>query len=70
LFFFLSVLFALFFLLFTLIVRSDVLRKFDFNMTVRIQDRIPIKFDDFFSFLSVIGRFETSIIILLVLLFF
>lgn len=57
------------FLLFTLIVRSDFLRPFDFNTTVRLQDDIPVRFDEFFSFLSVIGRFEFSITLLLVILF-
>lgn len=56
------------FALFTLIVRSDVLRPFDFNMTVRIQDQIPVRFDEFFSLLSILGRFEVSIAILLLLL--
>lgn len=68
-FFFFSILFAFFFLLLTLIVRADILRHFDFNMTVRIQDKVPVKFDDFFSLLSVVGRFETSIVILLLILF-
>lgn len=62
---------SLFFLfcLFTIIVRSDVLRPFDFNTTVRLQDDVPIRFDEFFSLLSVIGRFEFTIIALLVILF-
>lgn len=58
------------FILFTLIVRADILRQFDFNTTVRLQDDIPVKFDDFFSFLSVIGRFEASVIILITVLLF
>jgi len=53
---------------FTFIVRSDVLRSFDFNTTVRLQDDIPLRFDEFFSFLSVTGRFELSMIILVVIL--
>ena len=62
-----------FFILFgliTLLVQADLLRSFDFNTTVRLQDDVPIKFDGFFSFLSVVGRFEFSITILLVILFF
>ncbi len=66
----LGVLFFVLFTVFTLIVKSDVLRPFDFDTTVRIQEHIPKKVDGFFSFLSVFGRFETSIIVLLVILFF
>jgi undecaprenyl-diphosphatase len=54
--------------LFTIIVKKDVLRHFDFDTTVKLQAHIPVKFDDFFSFLSVSGRFETSIVILLLAL--
>lgn len=53
----------------TLLVRADMLRAFDFNTTVRLQNNIPLRVDGFFSFLSVIGRFETSIAILLIILF-
>jgi membrane-associated phospholipid phosphatase len=66
----LGILFFGMFTAFTFIVRSDVLRSFDFNSTVKIQDKIPVRFDNFFSFLSVTGRFEFSIIILLVVLLF
>lgn len=65
----LSILFFAFFLLFTFIVRSDVLRGFDFDSTVKLQARIPLRIDPFFSWLSVIGRFETTIVILLIVLF-
>lgn len=63
-----GVLFSLLFVLFTLIVKSDALRHFDFDSTVRLQAHIPVRFDDFFSSLSVAGRFETSIVILLIAL--
>lgn len=43
---------------FTLWVRADHLRSFDFDTTVRIQNITPLRIDSFFSFLSVIGRFE------------
>lgn len=56
------------FVLFTIIVRSDVLRAFDFNTTVRLQDDIPVRIDDLFSLLSVFGRFEFSIVILIAIL--
>jgi len=60
----------LLFVIFTFIVRADVLRPFDFDTTVRIQDDVPVRFDGFFSFLSVIGRFEFSVAVLLAILFF
>lgn len=69
LFLVMGALFAFLFLFFTLMVRADMLRSFDFNTTVRLQNNIPLRVDGFFSFLSVIGRFETSIAILLVILF-
>lgn len=56
------------FVIFTLLVRADFLRSFDFNMTVRIQDDIPLRFDAFFSTLSVIGRFEWMVVYLVILL--
>lgn len=68
-FFVLSILFFFLFLLVTVIVRADILRGWDFDTTVRLQDDIPVRFDGFFSWLSVIGRFETSLIILLIVLF-
>lgn len=58
------------FVLFTFIVRADLLRKFDFDTTVRLQDDIPVRFDDFFSLLSVVGRFEFSIVALILILVF
>lgn len=63
----------LFFTAITLFVRADLLDNWDFDMTVKLQDRIPIRFDEFFSFLSVAGRFEYTFGILLtlcILLFF
>ena len=58
LFFGLSILAFILFIIFTLIVREDILNNFDFNTTVRLQNHIPIKFDEFFSSLSLIGSFE------------
>lgn len=68
LFFCLSALLLILFFAFTLLVRSDVLRSFDFNSTVRLQAKVPLRFDDFFSFLSVAGRFEFTGGILLIAL--
>lgn len=58
------------FVLFTFIVRADLLRKFDFDTTVRLQDDIPVRFDNLFSLLSVVGRFEFSIVALILILVF
>ncbi len=66
----LGIIFLGMFIAFTFIVRSDVLRPFDFNTTVRLQDDIPLRFDPFFSFLSVTGRFEFSMVILILILLF
>lgn len=66
----LGIIFFGMFTAFTFIVRSDVLRQFDFNTTVRLQDDIPLRFDEFFSFLSVAGRFEFSMVILILILLF
>ncbi len=66
----LGVIFFGMFTAFTFIVRSDILRQFDFNTTVRLQDDIPLRFDEFFSFLSVAGRFEFSLVVLILILIF
>lgn len=68
---FISGIFLLFmFFAFTLWVRADHLRSFDFDTTVRIQNQTPLRLDPIFSFLSVIGRFEytaTALFIVLLL---
>lgn len=57
-FFLIGVSFLFLFFAFTLWVRADHLRSFDFDTTVRIQNITPIRADSFFSLLSVVGRFE------------
>jgi membrane-associated phospholipid phosphatase len=64
----LGVLFILFFFFFTLQVRSDNLRSFDFDTTVRLQNITPVRVDSFFSFLSVVGRFEYTTAVLAIFL--
>ncbi len=39
-------------------VRANMLTAFDFDATVRLQDDIPVRFDSFFSTISILGRFE------------
>lgn len=60
--------FLFLFFAFTLLVRTDALRSFDFNTTVRLQNNIPLRVDPYFSFLSVIGRFEWVMVILGIIL--
>lgn len=43
---------------FTYLVNKNFFTSFDFDMTVKLQDRIPLRFDAFLSALSVLGRFE------------
>jgi membrane-associated phospholipid phosphatase len=58
------------FILFSKLVNRDLFTRFDFDTTVKLQDRIPRRFDEFFSTLSLIGAFEiTTIVLILVLVF-
>lgn len=59
----------IFFVSFSLLVKEDHFKSFDFDMTVKIQDNIPRSFDTIFSTFSLIGSFETTLIILLAILF-
>ncbi len=59
-----------FFILFSYFVHKDLLTRFDFNTTVRLQDHIGRQFDSAFSFLSDIGAFEIMLGFLLVVLVF
>jgi membrane-associated phospholipid phosphatase len=56
------------FVFFSYLVHKDLLLQFDFNTTVRLQDNIPRRFDDPFSFLSDFGKFEVMTIVLLILI--
>lgn len=58
----------LLFVLFSYFVAREVLVPFDFDTTVKLQDNVPRRFDDPFSLLSDLGKFEVSIIVLVVLL--
>ena len=66
---FFSVSFFVLFILFTYIVRQDYLNQFDFDTTVRLQNHIPKKYDNYLSSLSLIGSFEilAGLIFLIVL---
>lgn len=49
---------------FSFLVKEDVLKQFDFDMSVRIQSNVPIRIDPYLSILSLLGSFEGTIIIL------
>lgn len=66
--FFLGLLIFLSFVFFSYLVNKDVFIQLDFNTTVRLQDNVSRRFDKVFSFLSAIGAFEISTLILLILL--
>lgn len=65
--FFLSLLFAFFFLLFTYIVKKDILKQFDFDYAVKIQDRIPEGFYGVLATVSIAAQAEVLFFALLVL---
>lgn len=56
------------FILFSFLVHKNLFTVFDFDTTVRLQSHVSRRFDEFFSFLSLIGRFEIMAIALVVIL--
>lgn len=48
------------FILLSYLVHKDKFNQFDFDMTVKLQDRLPRKLDLPFSILSVVGLFEVT----------
>src|SRR3989344_5280785 len=56
------------FVFFSYLVHKDLFTAFDFNTTVRLQDNISRRFDEPFSLLSEIGKFEPMIILLIIIL--
>ena len=58
---------AIFYVL-SFLVKEDVFTRFDFDMTVRIQNRIPVGIDPYLSWFSLLGSFEVTLGILLVLI--
>ena len=59
-----SAFFFFLFVIFTLLVRANLFNSFDFNMTHRLQNNIPLRLDPYFSTFSILGRFEFTIIVL------
>lgn len=68
---FLSGVFLFFaFIVFSYLVHRNHFTQTDFNTTVRLQDKMPRRFDNIFSTLSDIGKVEIMSIVLLVVLVF
>lgn len=66
--FVLGLFFCVLFIVFTFIVKRDVLTGFDFDTTVRLQNNIPQRFDPILSSFSIVGKFEVMLIALCILL--
>jgi membrane-associated phospholipid phosphatase len=64
----LSLLGAIGFLVVTMLVRADLLRKVDFDMTVLIQNAVPHSLDAFFTWFGVIAKFQIIVPALVILL--
>lgn len=54
----LASLFFISFIVFTFVVKAELLNTFDFDTTVKLQDRVPHQYDSLLSFFSLIGSFE------------
>jgi len=56
------------FIFFSFLVHKDIFFQFDFDTTVRLQDKIPRRFDEALSVFSDIGNFEPVLVFLLAIL--
>lgn len=56
------------FVFFSYLVHKDVFTHFDFDMTVRLQDKLPRRVDGIFSFFSILGSFQVMVVILAIFL--
>src|SRR3989344_7908491 len=63
-----GILVFLLFVLFSYLTNKDLFTQFDFDNTVKLQDNISRRFDTPFSTLSLIGSFEISSLLLLILI--
>lgn len=59
-YFILGALLLAFFYAFSFAVKGDIFTRFDFDMTVRIQNRIPVRIDPYLSWFSLLGSFEAT----------
>lgn len=64
-----SLIFALVFIVFSYSVAKEVWQQLDFDTTVKLQDRIPRRFDDYFSYFSVLGSAEVTVSIIAIFIF-
>lgn len=64
---FLSLVTFFVFILFSYTVAKEYWQQIDFDLTVKIQDRIPRDFDQFFSYFSLLGSAEVTVLIALVM---
>lgn len=69
-YFILGAIFLVFFALFTVIAKLDLLTSFDFNTTVKMQNHTPHKLFYPLSLLSLLARFDVIFILLLIYAFF
>lgn len=59
--FLLSIFSLLTFILFSYTVAKEIWQQFDFDTTVKLQDRIPRKYDQVFSYFSLLGSVEVTV---------
>lgn len=64
----LSLLFTIFFTGFSYTVAKEMWQRIDFDTTVKIQDKIPRRLDEYLSFFSVLGSAEVTISICIVMM--
>lgn len=57
-----------FFVFFSYLVHKNIFLQFDFDTTVRLQDKISRRFDGAFSLLTLVGNFEVVTLFLLIIL--
>ncbi len=62
------VLLVIFYVFSFLMVKGHRLDRFDFDMSVRIQSKVPMRIDPYLSILSFIGSFEGMLVILVIFL--
>ena len=68
--FLLSAFFGIIFLVFTDLVRSDYFKQIDFDLIVKLQDKIPAGLTPVFTFTSTLASFEIVVLILIALTLF
>lgn len=66
--FLLSLSFTVFFTAFSYTVAKEMWQRIDFDTTVKIQDKIPRRLDEYFSFFSILGSAEVTIAVCLVMM--